>query len=248
MRVAILIIGSLWWDEQSGRQAWRNSRLCIDQAVRVEVPIGYRRKSASRGNTYTMTFAPDSPKGAGILVPCRRACRDAQSLATEAALLWRAEKPQCTEGSISSDWGCIGAMFADNACAMQSQGSWARVFASRVMQPISPVSDAGVLRIPWPTQAAGGARADIDIILATATKATGRATPEEVADAWLNQDGGHEGYFFKNVAAGIRTPEDLRIWHRLEERSQTWDSRDAHADAIETLRTESANRDGDAST
>ena len=62
---------------------------------------------------------------------------------------------------------------------------------------------------------------------------------EEVADAWADQQDGYEQYFFKNVRNGIRTPDDSRIWHRIEERKPDWLSRDAYGPAIKILRSES---------
>jgi hypothetical protein len=43
----------------------------------------------------------------------------------------------------------------------------------------------------------------LDLILAIAAKAEKvRPRPEHVADAWVNQDQGHEAYFFENVGTG----------------------------------------------
>jgi len=64
-----------------------------------------------------------------------------------------------------------------------------------------------------------GALTDVDVILATATKLNAASSqPQEVADAWIDQNRCYERYFFENVRHGIRTPEDGLIWQRIEER------------------------------
>src|SRR3546814_14186903 len=72
MKCGILIIGSLYWDKENGRDDWRKRRLDTNASIPVRVPIYYGRKSASRGNTYTMTFRRNDPSGMAALVPCQR--------------------------------------------------------------------------------------------------------------------------------------------------------------------------------
>jgi len=49
-----------------------------------------------------------------------------------------------------------------------------------------------------------GAVTDVDVILATATKLnTASSQPQEVADAWIDQNRCYERYFFENVRHGI---------------------------------------------
>ena len=56
------------------------------------------------------------------------------------------------------------------------------------------------------------------------------------ADAWVSQLEGHENYFFNNVKHGIRTPDDLAIWRRIEDRSPRWINAEPYKEAIEILR------------
>jgi hypothetical protein len=96
-----------------------------------------------------------------------------------------------------------------------------------------------VLRIPWPAIAADGKAAELDVIFATATKAEAtRPLPADVADAWINQDEGYESYFFENVRHGIRTPDDLLIWKRIENATPSWLRSPAYTEAIAILQRE----------
>jgi hypothetical protein len=61
-----------------------------------------------------------------------------------------------------------------------------------------------------------------------------------VAAAWIGQNGGHEEYFFKNVENKIRTPDDLAIWRRVEERQPGWLAEGKYRKSAAILRREAA--------
>jgi hypothetical protein len=104
--------------------------------------------------------------------------------------------------------------------------------------PISPVDERGILQIAWPTPSSGGVL-DLDFLLATATRAEcTRPTAEVIADAWVDQQGSHERYFFENVRNGIRTRDDIAIWKRIRERGAPWLQKLDYADAIAVLTSE----------
>ena len=235
MRAGILMIGSLLWDERKERDEWRQSRLSLGRAIHVRVPIRYGRRSESRGNTFTMIFARDDALGQGVLVPCRGMLPSVQALLVAAEELWKAEQPGAPTGSISASWGCVGVLVRAEPPPDDWLQAWADHFR-RKASPILPVGADGLLHLPWPERAAEGTAADMDLILATATRA--EETPpraEEVADAWINQEQAHERYFFENVRHGIRTPEDGLIWQRIQEAGAPWLRGGAYADAITTL-------------
>lgn len=234
MRGGILIIGSLLWDARPEREAWRKSRLTIDKAVHVSVPIHYGRRSASRGNTFTMTFASDGPLGQGVLVPCRTNLSDSAALLNEAEELWKAEQPTAAPGSIAASWGCVGLVFRDQPAPPEWLRAWVEHFHSKA-SPVPPVGSDGLLGIPWPAIAVDTA-ASVELLLATATKPdTMCPLAEDVADAWIDQDRGYERYFFENVRHGIRTADDGAIWRRLKERRARWLGGEAYAQAIAVL-------------
>lgn len=239
MRAGILLIGSLLWDNEQ-RGAWRKSRLYLKDKVHVRAPIHYGRRSTSRGNTFTMTFGTDDAFGQAVLVPCVTAIGDVAGLVAEAEALWRAEQPSAAANSIGAPWGCAGVLFF----AVNARGDWLAGWSNHFRlraSPVPPVDDQGILRIPWPVTTAEGRPADVNVILATATRAEAKQpTPSEIADAWTSQFDGHERYFFENVRHGIRTPEDSLIWRRIEERTPSWLRDGAYAEEVALLRAEAA--------
>lgn len=239
MRIGILIVGSLLWDRRCERETWRRLHLDMDRAVHVRVRIRYGRRSASRGNTFTMTFDTEGSYGQAVVVPCRMGRSGTSALFVETEALWQAEQPDARPGIISASWGCVGIMFRDQPPPTDWSASWADGFRARQASPVSPIDSKGALGIPWP-EAVGGAAIDVDSILATATRPENkRPNSNEIADAWVDQNEGHERYFFENVRHGIRTPEDAQIWHRIEQRRPVWLSQGAYAEAVDVLRAES---------
>lgn len=240
MHGSILIVGSLLWDN-GNRAEWRRSRLCINQKVSVQVPIRYGRRSRSRGNTFTMTLSSDGPAGLAFLVPCKTAIVDVTALIAEAEALWKAERHEASSGEIGSSWGCVGVSFRAGAELAGWLQPWAKNFDARITSAISPVDKYGVLQIPWPTTTLENVPDNVDLFLATATKAEPSCpSVEDIADAWLGQNGGYERYFFENVRHGIRTPDDGLIWRRIEARMPCWLKNSSYSEAVTLLRGEAA--------
>lgn len=240
MRAGILIIGSLLWDNGNGRDQWRKSHLCVNLLQCVRVPIRYGRCSQfTRGNTYTMTFAPDDAMGRGVLVPCKSPMSNTDALICEAEALWQAESTNAKKGDISVNWGCVGALFRPQGTLGDWRQEWRDYFRGKQPSVVSPVSKDGLLCIPWPVKVSNGNEVDVDVILATATKAECKIpTPEQVADAWIDKNNGHESYFFENVRCCIRTPDDGSIWRRIKERKPSWMKKDKYSKAVGILEEE----------
>jgi hypothetical protein len=59
-----------------------------------------------------------------------------------------------------------------------------------------------------------------------------------IADAWVEQQDGHERYFFENVRNGIRTSDDSAIWKRIASRKPTRFGKVDHLTAIDILTAE----------
>lgn len=240
MKCGILIIGSLYWDNENGREDWRKRRLDMNAGIPVRAPIYYGRKSASRGNTYTMTFRRNDPSGMAALVPCQREIETIDDLKDEAEALWKAEAPNSQPGAIGSGWGCIGALLGSDEANEALVAAWNTHFRTTRAESLSVVSPDGNLDIPWP-EIANEAPVDLDVILATATKpVTVPPGASSVADAWLGQNDSFERYFLENVRHGIRTSDDVEIWRRIEEWTPDWLKSDDYAQAIEILRAEAA--------
>ncbi|WP_133260407.1 hypothetical protein [Rhodovulum sp. BSW8] len=240
MKCGILIIGSLYWDEENGRTDWRKRRLDMSASIPVRAPIYYGRKSTSRGNTYTMTFRRNDPSGMAVLVPCQLEIETIDDLKDEVEALWKAEAPNSRSGAIGSAWGCVGALLGSDESREALAQAWNAHFRTCRTEGLSVVDADGILDIVWP-ETGNGAPADMDVILATATKPiTVPPRAHSVADAWLSQSGGYERYFLENVRHGIRTFDDGEIWQRIEERAPHWLNSEDYALAIQTLRAEAA--------
>lgn len=215
-RIGVLIIGSLFWREESGRESWRRTRLRVDQAIQVEAPIRYLRKSKSK--SFTMVFAL-AAKGTALVVPCQPGPLNAKRLEAEAESLWAAEKNAAVvKDTIAEPWGCVCALFRDKENSGELRAAWANFFTRSKAVPVGPVNSDGLLEVPWPERV-DGLPLDFDVLLATSTRPTGAPTAEEIADAWL-QNAGTEEYFFKNVRHAIRTPDDAEIWRRMEQKPE----------------------------
>jgi len=126
LEAGILIIGSLYWNNDGGRRDWREDRLFNDKAKIVRVPMRYGRLSnkcsgVPRSGTYTMVFADLPPRrfGQAKAVPCRSAISSIADLTTEAEWLWAAEEKKVTcrkdeerrqvetNHAISATWGYV---------------------------------------------------------------------------------------------------------------------------------------------
>jgi hypothetical protein len=236
MRCAILIIGSLFWDESVEREAWRSNRLCLRARESVKSPIEYGRRARRWGNSYTMTFVDDSPAGLAVLVPCASSMCRFEDLIEEAYHLWQVEQHGVSRRCLGADWGCVGAMFRFGI-SLDWHEAWTEAF-QRKSSPIPPVGPDGILNIPWPTLP-NGMLADFDVILGTSTRREStRPTANMIADAWVHQSHHHERYFFENVKSGIRTSKDLDIWMRIEEQSPPWINQSIYGEAMNILRNE----------
>lgn len=242
MRCGILIVGSLLWDDgEAGQRAgWRAARLETGAGMHVRAPIHYGRKSRGWGYAYTMALKADGSSGQGVLVPCVNKVQSIENLAEEAQALWQAEDPNAEPGMLHKSWGCVGALFGPDTSHQALAADWTAHFQAVKTRCVSVVNAEGLLEIDWPN-GPDGQPADFDVILATVTKPEAEPpTPRAVADAWISQNDEYERYFFNNVKHGIRTPDDLDIWRRIEERAPRWIKAESYREAIDTLRAETA--------
>ncbi|MEX0916172.1 MAG: hypothetical protein WDZ60_09775, partial [Wenzhouxiangellaceae bacterium] len=228
----------LYWDDANGRADWRKERLNTAASIPVRAPIYYGRKSRSRGDSYTMTFRRDDPSGVAILIPCQRRIESINDLNDEAAALWKAEAPRSGPAAIGSDWGCVGALLGSGEARETLGADWNAHFREIRGEGMSIVGPDGELDLVWPATVTGKPAA-MDIILATATLPEAEPpTTQTLADAWLNQNGGYERYFFENVRHGIRTTHDLEIWRCIEAGEPSWLETDGYHEAVKVLRGE----------
>ena len=251
MRIGVLIVGSLLWDERPHRSKWRETRLVSSQVMQVAVPIRYGRRSSNRRDTYTMAFSrlvcrADYGMGTGVIVRCKRPATSIDSLTEEAQELWIAES---TEGNprnpLCASWGGVGTLFRPGIDdALREQWTTRACDAGypeldHLKSEGPALRSDGTLNLRWPHTSNGFVLSGIDVLIATPTKPTldQRRYPRarEIAAAWVREDAGEERYFFKNVEAGIRTFQDELIWRFLSRSDNMRYYRRTYRHAVEML-------------
>lgn len=229
--VGILIIGSLLWRED--RQQWRDARLRMGSSRTATAPIRYGRKSQSWGDSYTMVLSRGCDAGHAKVVPCIHQVASIEDLVLEAEYLWKAEQPSAATGRLCASWGCVGLLInPERSIPATLLQEWAvRTARDDGYEHLTRslrsdlIDRGGLLQIDWPRLAEGGAAADLDLLLATATKPTLAGSPpsypsaETIADAW-NAAEDHVRYFWNNVDNGITTFQDDQIRTRLRPRGR----------------------------
>ena len=195
LKTGILIIGSLYWDENVShfhdaqghcqeycRKSWRERRLNMRDSRDVDVRIRYGRSSSTRGDTYTMVFSPSAKPGQAKVIRCLNDVDVPQDLVTEAEELWTAEcNGKNSRRLVSSTWGCVGLLVNPNRINNTEQllEAWRiRVsnqaertnyinftYPEREKKPV--ITAAGLLDIDWP-KLSNGKDLDCDLLLATA--------------------------------------------------------------------------------
>lgn len=227
LRIGVLIIGSLYWDER--RQAWRKSRLNTGESYTVPLRIRYGRLSTGRDHTYTMVFSGQAGEGRAKIVRCCQDIKNPGELDVEANELWAAERNVKADGSIASDWGCV-ALLCNPASKVSAEftDAWAarvRAISGYGRIPHSPgeatpVTAKGLLQMPWPVIAGTTDRVPLDLLIATANHPSlagepkSYPAPKTIADAWLAKKAAENdrvSYFRNNVANGISSFEDADI-------------------------------------
>ena len=240
VNAGVLIIGSLFWDSKPHRIKWRDSYLDVRRSMKVISPIFYGRLSESRGSTYTMTFRNDESVGRSIFVPFVSHIKTTKELIDMATALWDAEQAKdVSTGTIGSSWGVVGALFKDE-CKLANE--WTGYFQSQIkkkrinLSSMPYVKGDGFLDVPWPKYVRNRKPIDMDIIFATVTEPEKiLPVPQQIAEAWINQNDGYEEYFFNNILSDIRTPEDLDIWKIIKAQNPVWLTKDEYTDAIALL-------------
>lgn len=230
--VGILMIGSLFWDDNLNRTKWRATRLNLEKSYNVFVPIRYGRQSQSRGNTFTMVFSRlclrrSHGLGTAKVVICKNNVENVAGLIKEAELLWAAERKKFqSNGKLSADWGCVSLLVNPNCqvpydflqgwkSRIQKEKLYGKIQHSNAERPI--VTSDGLLYIPWPNTSENGLPVPIDLLLATATNPTFSGDPpaypraRKVARAWKRDSNGHDKYFWRNRENGIFTHQDYFI-------------------------------------
>jgi hypothetical protein len=232
LEAGVLIVGSLDWDEDPPRPAWRAERLDLSRHFFASAPIRYGRKSGQRHDTYTMVFSHSCELGQAKVIPFRNRVSTPQELIAEAQNLWMAEDKKKLSDRVSGSWGCVCLLVRPDA---EIPAGFIEVWANyvsgrpgydtiRQLQEEGALVEKGRLNIPWPVLINSGEPVPFDLLLATATDPNGdempRAYPsaENVAMAWARDAHNEVNYFWKNRDSGILTAQDEEIMKRLPRR------------------------------
>ena len=185
MKIGVLIIGSLYWDDKCHRHEWRRDRLCMAEKQYVKAPIRYGRRSSTRGDSYTMIFSSwlcREQLGQAIVVPCKHDVTTGEALIKEAECLWTAETSKGkTKNRIATKdgWGCIALLENPKRPLSDAQrGCWAKRvtyepdYGKKIISTYGEatvVNQYGFLKIPWPAKA-DGSELKFNALLATVTR------------------------------------------------------------------------------
>lgn len=239
-RCGILVIGSLLWHQDAGghRERWRQARLDLSATQHVKVPIRYGRRSQTWGNSFTMILDAEASVGQAVLVPCKAPVLSFEDLIEEVQWLWAAEANEPTSKVFHRGWGCVGSLFSSSEFAQDIEDEWRGYFQNAKAAKFPAIDRAGKLNSPWPKLIGGAPVEDFEIILGTATMPKpidNRPSAQEIAKYWIDQNGGHERYFFENVRHGIRTHDDHEIWKAIAAEKPKWRTSSDYAVPIKQL-------------
>jgi len=242
-RCGILIIGSLLWNQDAGghRERWRQNRLDLSAKQHVNVPIRYGRRSQTWGDSFTMILDAEASSGQAVLVPCKAPVSSFEDLIEEVQWLWAAEANEPTSNEFYRGWGCVGSLFRSNEFAQALEDEWRGYFQNAKAAKFPAIDSAGKLNTPWPKLISGAPVEDFEVILGTATMPKpkdNRPNAQQIAKCWIDQNGGHERYFFENVRHGIRTHDDHEIWKAIAAEDPSWLGSGEHDAAIRLLKSE----------
>jgi hypothetical protein len=239
LSAGILMIGSLYWDDNRYRVNWRASRLRSDREHTVLVPIRYGRQSQSWGNTYTMVISrlclrQSHGLGTGKVIPLKYPVETPEQLVQEAELLWAAEQKKSPSNNLlSANWGCVALMVnSDSQVSLDLLDGWRERVTQEsqygklchTKQEGLVVTVDGFLNVPWPRLLQEDIPLPMDILLATATNPTLTGDPptypriREIARAWRLDSEGNDRYFWRNREGGIHTYQDDAILKFLVQR------------------------------
>lgn len=229
----VVIIGSLFWDKNHGRKAWREFEFgedMIKNSRSVKVPIRYGRFSKDR-KCPTMIFSKDfydqDKLGTGIFLKFRKQ-KSIDDILCSGHNLSESEGERSRtfiKGGSKIKWCVITCWFnprleENDDKYKEFKNSWVRKYdmdLSLLSDEFkcncenSPVFDnTGELKFNWPKELD-----DIDLILATQPKPTDCFSHETLVDYFFKKP----QYFVKNRLSGITTNDDDQVIQRIKKKN-----------------------------
>lgn len=214
LKGGLMIIGSLYWDNDPFRLELREKFLDMDSTKTVDAPIRYGRSSQKR-ETYTMVFSSglsSDEQGKTKLVSLKEEyCTTEKIEEANKAIINAEHKKETHLGRYNWGWGCLSVLLNPKFNDQKISDLWDRNFGngfdpSQYMvgkeQPV--VKSNGQLQIPWLDS-----YNDYDFIIVTATKPEIEKYPN--ADELTGIFKKNDEYFIGNYETGIRTFQDDKI-------------------------------------
>jgi len=226
MKGAVLVIGSLLWEDENNslnkfqgklRSDWRKS-LDIKNKIQLRVPIRYGRKSSSKRCTYTMIFSNSQVKlGTAFLIPFHKVSLDFVDIKKQALELSIAEGISIRKypNRLIASWGAVGIALNNNSENDLGviRKCWEKEFESfknggyQIGEEIPSIKENGELNFEFKIPEG------IDYVFATPVKPNISEYPsaDKVVEAILESSPRYDTYVKENYHNGIRTEGDIEI-------------------------------------
>lgn len=224
----IIIIGSLYWDDNIQRVDWRNESLNLGNQILVKVPIRYGRISKERKNTFSMVFSYECKNadllGNAIFAPFKKNPLDYENLEVEMGEIIKSEqKRKVLKNSYNNWlWGTLGILINPKSKKFDEisflLSKWKDKYSEKfsyydykIGEEPTIINKSGVFQFHWPENLD-----DFDFIIATATKPESEKYPghQEIIDKMLTS--GYTEYYLKNIQNGITTFQDEQISQKIK--------------------------------
>lgn len=220
LKGGLMIIGSLYWDNDPHRLELREKFLDMDSSKTVDAPIRYGRFSQNR-ETYTMVFSSGlttEELGKAKLIPLKDEYCSIENIEEANDAIINAEHKTSKDlGRYNWGWGCLSILLNPNFDNQKISELWNRNFGNgfdpshyKVGNEQPVVLSNGQLQIPWLES-----YNDYDFIIVTATKPEVKKYPksDELVKTFKKDD----HYFLGNYENSIRTFQDGAIIETLME-------------------------------
>lgn len=224
----IIIIGSLYWDDNVQRVNWRNGSLDLENQISVKVPIRYGRISKERENTFSMVFSSECKNadllGNAIFAPFKKNPVDYQRLEIEIREIIKSEQKREILKNTYNNWlwGTLGILINPKSEKIDELNfllSWWKdkyskkfsYYDYKVGNEPTVINKSGVFQFEWPENLN-----NFDFIIATATKPEVEEYPksEEIINRIIENK--HYEYYLKNIMNGITTFQDTDISQNIK--------------------------------
>jgi hypothetical protein len=238
LKVGILVIGSLLWQNHSKYDAkdntrlnWRKRHLNESRKLHVKMPIRYGRFSSG---IYTMVFSKNlnlKSFGSCYVIPLKNELIDSFEVLNKEALELAAAEGMGKQ--FVADWGAaIGLLFNKETLSLKERNKiklvWSQNFRDKIIDPSSYciekerpcITSSGILTLPWPTCIGSKGQNllnSYDILLASATEPTKYPTIIELADNVAMDN--RRFYFKENNKNRIETAQDNRVLKKLNKKN-----------------------------